>query len=117
MVHKMASEVGARKETKNKLGWERKTTRRREGLADSFSAWFRGGRWDIQTRRLGPFLPPGLEGGRVVVKGVAGREKAKGYCSGPPESQGKGESCRCDVKSYGAGCAGWGTGQVEKTGR
>ena len=37
-VHKMASEVGGSRETKNKLGWERKTTRRREELADSFSA-------------------------------------------------------------------------------
>jgi hypothetical protein len=28
-VHKMASEVEGQGETKNKLGWERKTTRRR----------------------------------------------------------------------------------------
>ena len=37
-VHNRASEVEGSRETKNKLGWERKTTRRREDLAGSFSA-------------------------------------------------------------------------------
>lgn len=37
-VHKMASEVRSREKTKNKLGWERKPTRRKYELAGSLSA-------------------------------------------------------------------------------
>lgn len=69
VVYKVASEVGGREETKSKLGWERKTTRKWQELFGSFSAWLRGRSWYLWTIRMDPLLQP-LVGERKKEKAV-----------------------------------------------
>ena len=87
-VHKMASEVGGAGKQKNKLGWERKTTRKREELAGSFSAWFRGGSWCLWTIRMDPFLQP-------LVREKGKKKKSKRLLLWPSWVSRNGGKSRC----------------------
>lgn len=86
------------REAKNKLGWERKTTRRREG-------------WLVPSQ---PDLGEGVdtsenkEGSLPSALGRGEGKNAKGCSFGSPESQGEGKSWCFDVMNYGKGGRGAG---------
>lgn len=109
-VHKMASEVGVGwRAAKNKLGWERKATRReREELAGSFSARLRGGGGHLSRWGWSPL--PALTG--ELGQGV----DARGWGLAPlslQEKRGKPMFPCHEVWGRGRG-AGEGTSQLEK---